>query len=41
MGESSDLEIQSVLNGILRTDLHRSFDAGTWVLIVKVLSELR
>lgn len=32
MGESSDLEIESALNGILlRADLHRSFDSGTWV----------
>jgi hypothetical protein len=36
MGDSSDLEIQSALNGILlRADLHRSFDAGTWVPMVK------
>ncbi|KAF1815211.1 hypothetical protein P152DRAFT_248752 [Eremomyces bilateralis CBS 781.70] len=36
MGESSDLEIQSALNGILlRADLHRSFDAGTWVPMVR------
>jgi HNH endonuclease len=32
VGESSDLEIESALNGILlRVDLHRSFDSGTWV----------
>jgi len=36
MGESSDLEIQSALNGmLLRADLHRSLDAGTWVPMVK------
>jgi HNH endonuclease len=36
MGESSDLEIQSALNGmLLRADLHRSFDAGTWVPMVR------
>jgi hypothetical protein len=36
MGDSSDLEIQSALNGILlRADLHRSFDAGTWVPMVR------
>jgi hypothetical protein len=35
MSESSDLEIQSALNGILlRVDLHRSFDTGTWVPMV-------
>ena len=32
ISESSDLQIESALNGILlRTDLHRLFDAGTWV----------
>ncbi|KAH8726887.1 hypothetical protein GQ44DRAFT_141883 [Phaeosphaeriaceae sp. PMI808] len=32
MDESSDIEIESALNGILlRSDLHRSFDAGAWV----------
>jgi len=32
MGESSDLQIESALNGILlRTDLHQLFNAGTWV----------
>ena len=32
MSESSDLQIESALNGILlRTDLHRLFDTGTWV----------
>jgi hypothetical protein len=36
IGESSDLEIQSALNGmLLRADLHRSFDAGTWVPMVR------
>ena len=36
MGESSDLEIQLALNGmLLGVDLHRSFDAGTWVPMVK------
>jgi HNH endonuclease len=36
MGDSSDLEIQSALNGILlRADLHRSFNAGTWISIVR------
>jgi hypothetical protein len=36
MGDSSDLEIQSALNGmLLRADLHRSFDAGTWVPMVR------
>jgi len=35
IGESSDLEIESALNGILlQTDLHRSFDAGTWVPMI-------
>ena len=35
IGESSDLEIQSALNGILlRVDMHRSFDTGTWVPMV-------
>jgi hypothetical protein len=35
LGETSDLEIESALNGILmRTDLHRLFDAGTWVPMV-------
>jgi HNH endonuclease len=41
MGESSDLEIQSALNGmLLRTDLHRSFDTGTWVPMVREGGEL-
>ncbi|KAF2461866.1 hypothetical protein BDY21DRAFT_359903 [Lineolata rhizophorae] len=41
MGKSSDLEIQSALNGILlRADLHRSFDVGTWVPMVKEGSQL-
>lgn len=32
MGESSDVEIESALNGILlRVELHRSFDSGTLV----------
>ncbi|KAF1995073.1 hypothetical protein P154DRAFT_539077 [Amniculicola lignicola CBS 123094] len=32
MGQSSDLQIESALNGILlRTDLHQLFDTGTWV----------
>lgn len=36
MGESSDLEIHWALNGmLLEVDLHRSFDAGTWVPMVK------
>jgi hypothetical protein len=36
IGESSDLEIESALNGILlRADLHRSFDTGTWIPMVR------
>jgi hypothetical protein len=35
MGERCDLEIQSALNGILlRADLRRSFDTGTWVPMI-------
>lgn len=36
IGESSDLEIESALNGmLLRADLHRSFDTGTWIPMVR------
>ncbi|KAK3081645.1 hypothetical protein LTS18_004417 [Coniosporium uncinatum] len=36
IGESSDLEIQSALNGmLLRADLHRSFDTGTWIPMIR------
>lgn len=36
IGESCDLEIQPALNEmLLRADLHRSFDAGTWVPMVR------
>ncbi|KAF2433996.1 hypothetical protein EJ08DRAFT_694026 [Tothia fuscella] len=34
-GESGDLEIESALNGILlQPNIHRSFDAGTWVPMI-------
>jgi hypothetical protein len=36
IGESSDLEIESALNGmLLRADLHRSFDTGTWIPMIR------
>lgn len=35
IGETSNLEIESALNGILlRADLHQSFDTGTWIPMI-------